>query len=107
MNFLMLRSNNSQPPVKETQIEANNVTKAASTLEGLIAEDPFTESTTPEPRYSESEEFGNDNGMAADSSGKNNQVDSHIDVTEDNGLIVIPCSMTTLLALYYWHDLIS
>ncbi|XP_057777104.1 uncharacterized protein LOC130995724 isoform X2 [Salvia miltiorrhiza] len=91
MNFLMLRSNNSQPSVKETQVDANYVSKAASTLEGLIAEDAFPESTSSEPRYSESEEFGNENGMAADSSGKNNQVDSHIDVTEDNGSIVIPC----------------
>ncbi|XP_042049076.1 uncharacterized protein LOC121794799 isoform X2 [Salvia splendens] len=93
MNFLKLRSSNSQPSVKETQVDANYVSKAASTLEGLIAEDPFGESTPSEPRYSESEEFGNENGMEADSSGKNNHVDSHIDVTEDDGLIVIPCKV--------------
>ncbi|XP_042052911.1 uncharacterized protein LOC121798128 isoform X1 [Salvia splendens] len=91
MNFLKLRSSNSQPSVKETQVEGNSVSKAASTLEGLIADDPFGERTSSEPRYSESEEFGNENGMEAHSSGKNNQVDSHIDVTEDDGLIVIPC----------------
>ncbi|XP_042052912.1 uncharacterized protein LOC121798128 isoform X2 [Salvia splendens] len=93
MNFLKLRSSNSQPSVKETQVEGNSVSKAASTLEGLIADDPFGERTSSEPRYSESEEFGNENGMEAHSSGKNNQVDSHIDVTEDDGLIVIPCKV--------------
>lgn len=91
MNFLMLRSNNSQPSVKETQVEANYVTKTASTLEGLIAEDPFPESTSSETRISGNDEFGNENGTEAVSSGKNNQVDSHIDVTEDDGSIVIPC----------------
>lgn len=96
MNFL-LRSNNNSPSVKETPVEANYATKAASTLEGLIAEDPYPETTSSEIRYSDSDEFGNENGMTTVSSGKNNQVDSHIDVTEDNGLIVIPCSMTALL----------
>ncbi|KAH6756354.1 heat-inducible transcription repressor [Perilla frutescens var. hirtella] len=91
MNFLMLRSNNSQPSVNETQVETNYAAKPAGTLEGLIAEDPFPESTSSETRYSESDDFGNENGMPAVPSGKNNQVDSHIDVTEDNGLIVIPC----------------
>lgn len=97
MNFLMLRSNNSQPSVKETQVEANYVTKTATTLEGLIAEDPVPESTSSETRISGNDEFGNENGTEAVSSGKNNQVDSHIDVTEDDGSIVIPCSTITSL----------
>lgn len=95
MNFL-LRSNNS-PSVKETQAEPNYATKTTSTLEGLIAEDPYPEVTSSEIRYSDSDESGSE--TATVSTGKNNQVDSHIDVTEDNGLIVIPCSMSTLLLL--------
>ncbi|KAI3467400.1 hypothetical protein Pfo_024063 [Paulownia fortunei] len=92
MNFLMLRSNNQElQSVKETQVEANYVSKAAATLEGLIAEDPFPESTPSETCNSESDELGDENGRTAVTSEKNNvQVDSHIDVTEDDGLIIIP-----------------
>lgn len=101
MNFLMLRSNNQElQSVKETQVEANYVTKAATTLEGLIAEDPFPESKSSETCNAERDEFGDEDGRTAVSSGKDSfQVDSHIDVTEDNGLIIIPYSMISFLLL--------
>ncbi|PIN15221.1 hypothetical protein CDL12_12153 [Handroanthus impetiginosus] len=96
MNFLMLRSNNQTAaqglqPIKETQVEANYVSKAATTLEGLIAEDPFPGSTLSETRNAENDQFGDEEGSTAVSNEKNNsQVDSHKDVTEDNGFIIIP-----------------
>ncbi|KAL8518803.1 hypothetical protein ACS0TY_009959 [Phlomoides rotata] len=88
MNFLMLRSNS-----QETRAEVNHVTNAAATLEGLIAEDPFPEGTSSETGNAESDEFGDENGTTEVSSGKNNsQVDSHIEVKEDDGFIIIPYS---------------
>ncbi|KAK6160027.1 hypothetical protein DH2020_003408 [Rehmannia glutinosa] len=95
MNFLMLRNNQTaaQEPqsVKESRVEPNYVSKAGTTLEGLISEDPFPQSTPSETSNAESNEFGDENGRAAVSSENSNfQVDSHIDVTEDAGLIIIP-----------------
>ncbi|XP_011086395.1 uncharacterized protein LOC105168145 [Sesamum indicum] len=96
MNFLMLRSNNQtatpeMQSVKEAQVEANYVSKAATTLEGLIVEDPYNGSTSAETRNAESDESRDENGSMAVSSGKNNsQVDTHTDVTEADGMIIIP-----------------
>ncbi|KAK4429949.1 hypothetical protein Salat_1295600 [Sesamum alatum] len=92
----MLRSNNQTASpelqsVKETQVEANYVSKAAATLEGLIVEDPYKESMSSETRNAENDEFRDENGSTAVSSGKNNsQVDTHTDVTEADGMIIIP-----------------
>ncbi|CAN4124388.1 unnamed protein product [Withania somnifera] len=48
MNFLMLRSNQTaasqHSPAREVQSETNHASKPSTTLEGLIAEEPFTES---------------------------------------------------------------
>ncbi|KAK4402924.1 hypothetical protein Sango_1033100 [Sesamum angolense] len=77
--------------VKETQVEANYVSKVATTLEGLILEDPYKESTSSETRNPESDESGDENGGATVSSGKNtSQVDTHTDVAEADGMIIIP-----------------
>lgn len=91
----MLRSNS-----QETRAEVNDVTNAASTLEGLIAEDPFPEGTSSETCNAETNEVGDENGITAVSSGKNNsQVDSHIEVKENDGCVIIPYSMISLLLL--------
>ncbi|KAL0385702.1 UNVERIFIED_CONTAM: hypothetical protein Sradi_2964500 [Sesamum radiatum] len=103
MNFLMLRSNNQTATpelqsVKETQVEADYVSKVATTLEGLIVEDLYKGSTSSETCNAESDESRDENGSAAVSSGKNNsQVDTHADVTEADGIIIIPYSMTSCL----------
>ncbi|KAL3631119.1 hypothetical protein CASFOL_024103 [Castilleja foliolosa] len=86
MNFL-LRNNQSSAqqlqPVKEPKAEPNYMSTSATTLGGLISEDP-TNNT-------ESDEIVDENGRTEVSSEKNSsQVDSHIDVTEDAGLIIIP-----------------
>ncbi|KAL8537342.1 hypothetical protein ACS0TY_012477 [Phlomoides rotata] len=61
----MLRSNN-----QETRAEVNHVTNVAATLEGLIAKDPFPEGTSAETGIVESDEFGDENGTTALSSGR-------------------------------------
>ncbi|KAL0358033.1 UNVERIFIED_CONTAM: hypothetical protein Scaly_1489000 [Sesamum calycinum] len=58
---------------------------------GLILEDPYKESTSSETRNAESDESRDENGGAAVSSGKNtSQVDTHTDVAEADGMIIIP-----------------
>ncbi|KAI5679085.1 hypothetical protein M9H77_10035 [Catharanthus roseus] len=90
MNFLGLRSNQTaaseQPPAQEIPVETNHDSKLATTLEGLIAEDPFPE-TTSEARNGDSE-----NGTFMGSGVKDNSpIDgNHLDVTDDEGWIAIP-----------------
>ncbi|KAL7091488.1 hypothetical protein ACP275_12G109300 [Erythranthe tilingii] len=95
MNFLMLRSNNQTAAElqsgKENRVGENDVSKAATTLQGLIGEDVFPQSKPSETSNAESDVFGDENGRPAVSNGKtHSQVDSHIDVAEDEGLIIIP-----------------
>ncbi|KAI3452807.1 hypothetical protein Pfo_009470 [Paulownia fortunei] len=94
MNFLMLRSNNQtatqeQQPVNETQVDY--ASKRGTTLEGLISEDTFPERTYSASPNPGTDDYGNENDSVAGSSGKSNsQADSHMDVTEDDGWIIIP-----------------
>lgn len=90
MNFLM-RSNQTaaseHSPAREVQSETNHAAKPSTTLEGLIAEEPFTESE----KYV-GDEFGNVDENLADSNEKTNSqfVAKHIDVKDDEGWITIP-----------------
>ncbi|CAA2999998.1 Hypothetical predicted protein [Olea europaea subsp. europaea] len=96
MNFLMLRSNGQTPArnqqsIQETKVEANYVSKQATTVEGLISEDRFPENTTSETPSAESDEYAGEDVNIADSSEKSESpVDGHRDVTEDDGWIIIP-----------------
>ncbi|KAL3654192.1 hypothetical protein CASFOL_003873 [Castilleja foliolosa] len=85
MNFLLRNSQTSAQQlqsVNETNAKPN-VSKAATTLGGLISEDPTNKA--------ESDETVDENGGTEVSSEKNSsQVDNHIDVTEDAGFIIIP-----------------
>ncbi|XP_073280093.1 uncharacterized protein [Primulina huaijiensis] len=96
MNFLMMRSHSQtaiqEPPsVQETQLEVNYEPRPTSTLEGLFS-DSFPESTPSGTRHAENHEYEGENGSTTSSSGESNsQVNSHIDVGEDDGLIIIPC----------------
>ncbi|KAM3358917.1 hypothetical protein P3S68_021850 [Capsicum galapagoense] len=93
MNFLMLRSNQTaaseHSPAREVQSVPNHVPKPSTTLEGLIAEEPFTES---EKRVGEGDEFGNVDEDLVDTNEKTNSqfVANHVDVKEDEGWITIP-----------------
>ncbi|OMO90287.1 hypothetical protein CCACVL1_07423 [Corchorus capsularis] len=96
MNFLLLRSNSSQqgtpeppPPVQEEVVESTYVSKSATTLEGLIAEDPFPEYPTVENHGGEINGFEGENaGVASDKDASFPQ--SHTDVSEEDGWITIP-----------------
>ncbi|GER41450.1 hypothetical protein STAS_18158 [Striga asiatica] len=94
MNFLLRNNQNSAqqlPPVKETHAATNYVSKPATTLGGLIYEEPFTGTTPPVTHDVEGDEFGDmNNKIAVPDENNGSQVDSHIDVTEDAGLIIIP-----------------
>ncbi|PIN17020.1 hypothetical protein CDL12_10325 [Handroanthus impetiginosus] len=96
MNFLMLRSTTQtatleRQSVIETRAEPNYTLKKATTLGGLIGEDKFPEVTSSESHNSVTDDFGDENGSMAGPSGKSNsQVDSHVDVTEDDGWLIIP-----------------
>lgn len=99
MNFLMMRSNQTAapepPPAQEIQAENNNVPKLSTSLDALIAEDPFQHPTSSENCSVEGYNHGNENGGAAGANGKCN----HVEVTEDEGWIVIPKSILLFLFL--------
>lgn len=98
MNFL-LRSTQPAPPelptVNENNTEANTLSKPVTSLEGLVADDPF-------PRYEASEDNGEVNGVESSDAiitGPSSTadipiVDKHSDVSEEEGWITIPCSMS-------------
>ncbi|XP_004238767.1 uncharacterized protein [Solanum lycopersicum] len=91
MNFLMLRSNQTaaseHSPARGVQSVPTHASKPSTTLEGLISEEPYTES---EKRDGESDEFEDED--LADINEKNNSqfVANHMDVKEDEGWITIP-----------------
>ncbi|KAL2519445.1 hypothetical protein Adt_15692 [Abeliophyllum distichum] len=93
----MLRSHGQSPAqdqqsVQETHVETNYVSKQATTLEGLISEDRIPESTPSETPGAESDEYAGEDVNVAGSSGKSDSpVDGHINVSEDDGWIIIPC----------------
>ncbi|KAL3501328.1 hypothetical protein ACH5RR_035777 [Cinchona calisaya] len=96
MNFLGLRSNQTaaseQPFAQEIHGDLNQAVKLATTLEGLIAEDPFPENMLDEIQNGDSEDYLNENGSFDHSGGKSNSnvEGRHVDVAEDEGWITIP-----------------
>ena len=99
MNFLLLRSNQQgtpePPPVPEEVAESTYVSKSVTTLEGLIAEDPFPEYPTVENHDGETDGFlGENAGLASDKYAS--VPDNHTDVSEEDGWITIPYSKCTL-----------
>ncbi|TYG90564.1 hypothetical protein ES288_A12G191700v1 [Gossypium darwinii] len=92
MNFLLLRSNQQgtpeSPSVQEDMAESSYVPKSVTSLERLIVEDPF-------PEYLKVENHGQSNGLLGKNAGaacdKNASViASHIDMSEQDGWIIIP-----------------
>ncbi|XVE85933.1 hypothetical protein DITRI_Ditri17bG0131600 [Diplodiscus trichospermus] len=93
MNFLLLRSNQQgtlEPPsVPEEVAESTYVSKSATTLEGLVAEDTFPEYPTVENHDGETNGFlGENSGLSSE---KNASIpENHADVSEEDGWITIP-----------------
>lgn len=104
MNFLMLRSNQTaaaseqqqqQQPAsaQELQPQANVAIKSATTLEGLVSEDPFP--VTPSSSDGDRERsgrFGRGSGGGSNAKSISTTSESHTDVTEDEGWVTIPYS---------------
>ncbi|KAK3022919.1 hypothetical protein RJ639_046463 [Escallonia herrerae] len=105
MNFLMLRSNQTAAPEQQAGVGfGNDVSKSAATLEGLIAQEPFPESSSADNHDRESDGFRSENRSAGGSSVMDNSpsVENHIDVSEDEGWIAIPYSTPLpLLHLFF------
>lgn len=101
MNFL-LRSTTTQHVAQEqvsvhqqeSPADTSFVPKPASTLEGLIAEDPFPLYASSDDRDGESDGVGAETGGIAGSSARNDTsfVENHTDVAEEEGWITIPYS---------------
>lgn len=98
MNFL-LRSTTTQHVAaeqvsvqQESPADTSFLPKPASTLEGLIAEDPFPLYSSSDDRDGESDGVGAEVSGIASSGGKNDTsvVENHTDVSEEEGWITIP-----------------
>lgn len=102
MNFLGLRSQSTAAQVSQAlppqalppQAQAELISrKPTTTFEDLVAEDPFPLASLVENFDGRSEGTGNENGAFGGSSTNNGApvVDKHIDVSEEEGWITIPC----------------
>ncbi|XP_021908464.1 uncharacterized protein LOC110822625 isoform X1 [Carica papaya] len=90
MNFLLRPTQHivvEPTPVPETPAEIPYVTKPSATLEGLIAEDPF-------PQYSRVDDSdgvpGENGGTGPSAKSDTSMMESHSDVSEEEGWITIP-----------------
>ncbi|THG03092.1 hypothetical protein TEA_000890 [Camellia sinensis var. sinensis] len=101
MNFLLRPAQTAaaaaaeQPSVSsEYQTDANYVSRNVTTLEGLIAEDSFSENSMMGEDHGEggADGIGAENGsvMGSSSKGDSSIVENYIDVAEDEGWITIP-----------------
>ncbi|KAG9451003.1 hypothetical protein H6P81_010968 [Aristolochia fimbriata] len=95
MNFLLRSAPPvvpDQPPAQEVAAEITSVSKASgNTLEGLIADDPFTKSSKAESGDVKKDPGEALTGDPSTPMAKNNvPIKHHTDVTEDEGWITIP-----------------
>ncbi|KAH7666289.1 hypothetical protein IHE45_13G091700 [Dioscorea alata] len=99
MNYI-LRASQIQPVAPELpsvdEVEPQEtlqpMSKPVTTLEGLIAEDPYPNHPINDDIEKETEGIGDASAVAADSGLKNHiSIGNHSDVTEDEGWITIPC----------------
>lgn len=75
----------------ENNPDSNPLSKPVTSLEGLVADDPF-------PRYEASEDNGEFDAVGSSDGIFTGHadvptVDKHLDVSEEEGWITIPCSM--------------
>lgn len=97
----MLRSSNhaavEKSPVHDSSTETAKTSKSGSSLESLIAEDPFPQNSpeTNERGSDKDEEDGYDiDGLSSTSDVP--IIGNHLDVSEEEGWITIPSSTTSL-----------
>lgn len=111
MNFLGLRSQQTaaqvsqplppQPLPPQAQVETSNK-KPTTTLEDLVAEDPFPFVSLSDKFDGRSEGSESENGAFGGLNTKNGApvVDKHIDVCEKEGWITIPRSTSSPFSYY-------
>ncbi|KAJ0981708.1 hypothetical protein J5N97_009963 [Dioscorea zingiberensis] len=96
MNFILRTTQPVAPELPsvhevEPQKNAQSISKPVTTLEGLIAEDPYPNYPTSDDIEKDNEGIGSGNALAADAGLKNHiSIGNHSDVTEDEGWIMIP-----------------
>ena len=100
MNFLMRPAQNvaaEQPSTNESPADTHYKSKPAATLEGLIAEDPYPRYSTVDNRNGGTVGGEGENGSVGDPHGENESspVVKHSDVSEEEGCITIPYSMSS------------
>lgn len=117
MNFLM-RSTPSvtaeQASVPEPPAETYHVPKPASSLESLIAEDPYPRHSRVEEHDGANDGFVGENAgiVVPDSNKDSSTMAKHTDVSEEEGWITIPYSMPlplqpTCLCIFFLHYSLS
>lgn len=98
MNFLLRSTHHVSselPRIPEVEVHRDEqpVLKRATTLEGLIADDPFKKSSS-EDGDRDSDGIGDTSVSPVDSNSENQlPMGNHADVAEDEGWITIPCGM--------------
>ncbi|MED6134707.1 hypothetical protein PIB30_039543 [Stylosanthes scabra] len=88
MNFLMRSSSHVHvertPPIQESSQADTPQTTSGTSLETLISEDPYS-------RLSTIEEFDGENGSVSGKVSRKDALAKHVDVSEEEGWIAIPC----------------
>lgn len=110
MNFLIRAAHPVVPEVSNVTETENHkgvtpISKQTSTLEGLIAEDPFQSPSTGDDADTDSDVI-TDVGSSTPAPTSKNQ-GNHTDVLEDDGWITIPYSMSTCISYHFFKHLKS
>lgn len=100
MNFLLrsTQSITSEPPsAPEVSTGRHKVSKSA-TLEGLITEEPLSNQSGDEDGQQNMDGFGTvgndvEDDLPPKASSTSSTIKDHVDVSEEEGRIVIPCSI--------------
>ncbi|KAI7726704.1 hypothetical protein M8C21_000269 [Ambrosia artemisiifolia] len=93
MNFLGLRSHSQVPQALPPQVQAEATTrKPTATLEELVAQDPFPFVEPFDVTLTENDAlFATNNVVVAAAEVDEEEEDKHIDVSQEQGWITIPC----------------
>lgn len=98
MNFLMRPTSVSteRSSISEFHTDTHHKSTSRSTLETLISEDPYMQSSPVEEYDGETDGVGGKNGTVTAQNSKDDLpvVAKHLDVSEEEGWIAIPYSMS-------------
>lgn len=103
MNFLVRTAYPIAPEVPSDTEVQSHTSVPTSTLEGLIAEESSPSHSTEDDADAQSDGFG-DVGSSAPDSNSSNQ-GKHSDISEDDGWIAIPNSMSSCASHHFFNHL--